>query len=93
MPTVSSKTVKSTLEKTIELHVKTGSKEQSVSKCESLDNVIDVHLTSEPVKEKANKELIEVLSKFFGVPKDYITILRGAHAKKKLVKVKLYTNY
>ena len=40
-----------------------------------------------PVNGKANKALIHLLSKNFGVPKDRITILTGRRSKHKLVEI------
>lgn len=73
-----------TLEKKLWIHVKTGSKQQRVKKGEGR---LEVKLKSRPVKGEANKELMEVLSNFFGVPKNYIKILKGAKSRNKLVRV------
>ncbi len=48
---------------------------------------IKVKLTAPPVNGKANKELVEVLSEYFGVPKRNVTIVKGEYGRKKLVKV------
>ncbi len=93
MALIMQKKEKKSLEKTIEVLVKPGSKEQSVKKSALEENLLEVKLLSKPVKDAANKELIEVLSQFFGVPKNYIDILKGKHSKRKLIKVMLYKQY
>jgi uncharacterized protein (TIGR00251 family) len=81
------------LEKTINVLVKPGSKKQSIKKSDLEEGLLEIKLISKPVKGEANKELKEVLSQFFGVPKNYIDILKGEHSKKKLIKVMLYKKY
>jgi uncharacterized protein (TIGR00251 family) len=48
---------------------------------------LKVKLTSPPVEGKANKELVEVLSKAFGIKKIDIEIISGKNSKNKLVKL------
>jgi hypothetical protein len=48
---------------------------------------IKVKLTSPPVEGKANKELIEVLSKELNVRKKDIEIISGQSSKNKIVKI------
>ena len=48
---------------------------------------IAIGITAEPQKGKANKELIEKISKHFDVPKSNVRILSGEKSKKKLVEV------
>ena len=50
-------------------------------------DALKVKLTSPPVEGKANKELIEVLAKHFGVHKRNIEIIAGHSSKNKLVKL------
>jgi len=50
-------------------------------------DALKVKLTSPPVEGKANKELIEVLAKQFGVHKRNIEIIAGHSSKNKLVKL------
>ena len=49
---------------------------------------LKVKLTSPPVEGKANKELIEVLAKEFGVAKKDIEIVSGQSSKNKIVKLR-----
>lgn len=48
---------------------------------------LKVKLASPPVEGKANKELIEVLAKEYGVPKKNIEIISGQSSKNKTVKI------
>ena len=50
-------------------------------------DALKVKLTSPPVEGKANKELVEVLSKEYGVPKKNIEIISGQSSKNKTVKL------
>jgi len=47
-----------------------------------------VKLTSAPVKNRANEELIELLSKYYQVNKSAIKIKRGIHTREKLIEIK-----
>lgn len=49
---------------------------------------LKVKLTAPPIKNKANIELIEVLSKFYGVKKSAIKILQGQHSREKVIEVR-----
>ncbi len=48
---------------------------------------LKVKLASPPVEGKANKELIEVLAKKFGIRKKDVEIIKGAKSKNKIVKL------
>ena len=48
---------------------------------------IAIGVTAEPQKGKANKELIEKISKHFGVLKSNVRIISGEKSRKKLVEV------
>jgi hypothetical protein len=48
---------------------------------------ISIGVLSEPQKGKANKELIEKISKYFKVPKSNVRIVSGEKSRKKLVEV------
>ena len=49
---------------------------------------IKVKITAQPIEGKANKALIEFLSKNFKVPKTYIEIIKGENSKEKTVLIK-----
>ena len=65
--------------------VKPNSKQQSI--IEEEDGSLTVHLKSPPVDGKANKELVELLAKKFGVPKSHITIQVGLSGPNKVVEI------
>ena len=46
-----------------------------------------VMLTSSPIEGRANEELVEYLSRIFGVRKSEIKILRGEKTRRKLVSI------
>ena len=48
---------------------------------------IAIGITAKPQKGKANKELIEKISKHFGVLKSNVRIISGEKSRKKLVEV------
>lgn len=49
---------------------------------------IKVKITAQPIDGKANKALIEFLSKQFKIPKSYFEIIRGETAKDKTILIK-----
>lgn len=49
---------------------------------------VKVKITAQPVDGKANKALIEFLSKHFKIPKSSIEILRGDTSKEKTLLIK-----
>ncbi len=48
---------------------------------------LKVRLTAPPVDGKANKLLIELLSKYFGVKKSNIIIIKGEKSKNKFIQI------
>lgn len=52
------------------------------------DAGIKVKITAQPIDGKANKALIEFLSKQFKIPKSYFEIIRGETSKDKTVLIK-----
>jgi len=49
---------------------------------------LKVKITAQPIDGKANKALIEFLSKQFKVPKTYFEILKGETSKEKTILIK-----
>lgn len=49
------------------------------------DEFIKVKVTAQPIENKANKVLIEYLSKIFKIPKTNIEILKGDTSKEKTI--------
>lgn len=52
------------------------------------DNIFKIKVSSPPEKGKANKKVIEMLSKEFQTAKSNITIIAGETAKEKLIEIK-----
>ena len=52
------------------------------------DNETKVKITAQPVDGKANKALVEFLSKFFKIPKTSIQIVKGETSKDKKILIK-----
>ena len=49
---------------------------------------LKVKITAQPIDGKANKALIEYLSKYFKVPKSYFEILKGETSKDKTLLIR-----
>lgn len=49
------------------------------------DEMVKVKVTAQPIENKANKALIEFLSKKFKVPKSSIEIIKGETSKEKTI--------
>ena len=54
-----------------------------------VDEMLHVKLTSPPDKGKANKQLVEVLARHFGVKKSKVKILKGKTSHNKVVEIRL----
>lgn len=52
------------------------------------EEFIKVKVTAQPIENKANKALIELLSKTFKIPKTSIEILKGDTSKEKTLLIK-----
>lgn len=48
---------------------------------------LKIRLTSPPVEGRANADLIALLAKLFGVPKNQITLLRGEASRRKQLRI------
>ena len=53
------------------------------------DEFIKVKVTAQPIENKANKALVEFLSKNFKVPKTSIEIVKGDTSKEKTILIKV----
>lgn len=54
------------------------------------EDVIKVKITAQPVDGKANKALIEYLSKNFKIPKTSFEIIKGETSKEKTLLIKIF---
>lgn len=49
------------------------------------NDFVKIKITAQPIENKANKALIEFLSKYFSVPKSKIKITKGLTSKNKTI--------
>lgn len=54
---------------------------------ESKISFLKVYLTAVPIKGKANKELIKLLSKELGISKNKISIIKGEKSNEKVIQI------
>ncbi|MHA1235866.1 MAG: DUF167 domain-containing protein [Promethearchaeota archaeon] len=74
----------------LKIKVKTNSKVQKISYNQVIDSWISINLKSKPVKNKANKELIKLLSKKLNVATTQVQIIAGLKNTNKTIKVSFY---
>ena len=53
------------------------------------ENFIKVKVTAQPIENKANKALIDLLSKYLKMPKSAIEIIKGKTSKEKSIFLKI----
>lgn len=51
------------------------------------DGALKVGVTARPERGKANRALVGLLAGLFGVPRSRVSILRGEHRRRKVVRV------
>ena len=51
---------------------------------------LKVRLLSPPIKNRANKELTELLADYYGIPKSAVKIIRGEHSREKFVEISIF---
>jgi len=69
----------------IEVKVKTKSSNEGIKKLE--DNKFEVRVNEAPEGGKANERVIELLAKYFGVPKSSIKIKHGLTSRNKIITI------
>jgi len=69
----------------INIKVKLNSKNEVVEKEETEEYIVCIN--EKPVKGKANKKVIELIAKHFGVKKGSVFIIRGEKNKEKVVEI------
>ncbi len=74
------------LKKTMRIAVKVipNAREEKV---EMDNNKLKVYVRAKPVRGEANKSVIEILAKHFGIKKSKIRILKGFSSREKIVEV------
>lgn len=80
------------LERTVflKIRVKTNAKAQKILFNQSTDTWISINLKSKPVKNKANKELIKLLSKKLNIATNQIQIIAGPRNTSKTIQVRFH---
>jgi len=71
----------------LKINVKTNSKEKKIVYNQNTDSWIKIHLISKPIKNKANKELIRLLSKKLNVSTNQIQIITGLKNENKTIRI------
>jgi len=74
----------------LKIRVKTNSKVQKISFNQLTDTWISINLKSKPVKNKANKELIKLLSKKLNIATNQIQIIVGLKNASKTIQIRFY---
>lgn len=74
----------------LKIRVKTNSKVQKISYNQFTDSWISINLKSKPVKNKANKELIKLLSKKLSIATNQIKIIAGLKNANKTIQIRFY---
>ena len=69
----------------IRVKVKPNAKKEEIKKIE--DDFYEIRVSVVPEKGKANKRVIEVLSKYFKVPKSKISLVRGETSREKVFEI------
>ncbi len=69
----------------INVKVKPNAKQNQIKKLG--ENSYEIRVTVPPEKGKANKKVIEILSKEIGVPKSKIKLIRGETSREKVFEV------
>ena len=72
----------------LKIRVRTNSKVQKISYNQSTDSWISINLTSKPIKNKANKELIKILSKKLNIAAHQIQIIAGLKNVNKTIQIR-----
>ena len=49
---------------------------------------LKVHVSAPAVDDKANKALVKVLAKYFGIKKNDVRIIKGAKSREKVVEIR-----
>ncbi|KAI5179996.1 uncharacterized protein NEOKW01_0325 [Nematocida sp. AWRm80] len=69
----------------IECIIRPGAKREKI---QLEDNQILIHTTEQPTKNKANKDILLILSETLNIPKRDLSIIGGMHTKNKAVLVR-----
>jgi uncharacterized protein YggU (UPF0235/DUF167 family) len=56
---------------------------------DDVSNEIEISVSSSPIREKANREIIQKISKNLNVKKSDVIIIHGSHSKTKVIDIAL----
>lgn len=76
----------------IRVKVKTNSFKQDIIPCSETESWLSIKLKSKPVKNKANKELMNLIRKRINVSSNQIHIISGLKKSNKTLEIKFYEN-
>jgi Uncharacterized conserved protein len=69
----------------ISVQVKTQARKENIIKISQEEYQVSVHAA--PIAGKANQSIIDLLAKYFSVPKSSVKLLRGQSSRKKLFQI------
>lgn len=72
----------------VELKVVPNSSKNGFVLPDTPEQPVKLKVTAQPIENKANKAVIEFLSKYFKIPKTSIMVLRGESSKEKTILLK-----
>ena len=72
----------------VELKVVPNSSKNGFVLPDTPEQSVKLKVTAQPIENKANKAVIEFLSKYFKIPKTSIVVLRGESSKEKTILLK-----
>ncbi len=70
--------------KTVDIRVSPGAKKNLVKEEAGM---LKVYVTAQPVDDKANKAVIDILADYFGVKKSQIEITKGLKSRNKTISI------
>ena len=76
----------------LRVNVKTNSNKQEILPCSETDSWLPIKLKSKPVKNKANKELINLIKKRINITSDQVHIISGLMKTNKTLEIKFIDN-
>ena len=76
----------------LRVKVKTNSIKQEILPYSETDSWLSINLKSKPVKNKANKELINLIKKRMSISSDQIQIISGLKKPNKTLEIKFIRN-
>ncbi|MBM3252785.1 MAG: DUF167 domain-containing protein [Candidatus Omnitrophica bacterium] len=69
----------------VNIKVVAGAKKNLIKK---ENDYLKAYVNAPAIEGRANKALVELLSRYFGIKKDKISIIRGLHSSRKSVEIK-----